>query len=360
MQKVQEYVLQDKVIFVGLEDSKSTWRICVRSERMIVDQTGMPSEYENLRNYLRSRYPGCTIRLMYEAGFGGFWLHDKLEADGIDCIVTPPNKVTEEKVNRVKTDRVDARRLSKNLENGDYRSCHVPDRELRDDRQISRTLVMIQKDIIRTKNRIRRFLDFHGLNGLVKSGRWQASDYKRIRALELPGSLGISFGVILSELDMLLEYRTQLKRQLFALTKKARYCQTFRHFESSPGIGWLTAIRLVLEWGEDLSRFYSGKAFSSFLGLTASEYSTGEAIRRGRITGQGHGFVRAWLIQSSWIAVRKDPVLLKKFQNVRKNTGSQKKAIVAVARKLSVRLWHLANFNEDYQRGLLEEQWVTA
>jgi transposase len=163
MKKIQEHIVKGKGIFVGLEDSKSTWRICVRSEGMIVDETGMPTEYLNLRNYLKSRYPGCTIRLMYEAGFGGFWLHDQLEADGIDCIVTPPNKVTQEKVNRVKTDRVDARRLSKNLENRDYRSCHVPDLELREDRQISRTLVMIQKDIIRVKNRIRRFFDFHGL-----------------------------------------------------------------------------------------------------------------------------------------------------------------------------------------------------
>ena len=60
---------------------------------------------------------------MYEAGFQGFWLHDLLEKDGIDCIVTPPNKVVQEKDNRVKTDKVDARRLAKNLENGVI--CHV-------------------------------------------------------------------------------------------------------------------------------------------------------------------------------------------------------------------------------------------
>lgn len=45
----------------------------------------------------------------------GGWLHDKLVGDGICCVVTPPNKVTQEKVNKVKTDRVDARRLARNL-----------------------------------------------------------------------------------------------------------------------------------------------------------------------------------------------------------------------------------------------------
>jgi transposase len=360
MQKIQDYVLKDKMIFVGLEDSKSTWRICVRNQGMIVDQTSMPTRYENLRNYLKSRYPGCNIKLIYEAGFGGFWLHDLLEADGIDCIVTPPNKVTEEKVNRVKTDRIDARRLSKNLENNDYRSCHVPDQERRADRQISRTLLMIQKDIIRTKNRIRRFLDFHGLNDLVNPGRWTGTEYKRLRTIDLRGTLHISFELLLKELDQLLEHRRYLRKELYALTMKARYSETYHHLKSTPGIGWLTAIRLVLEWGEDLTHFSCGKSFSNYLGLTSSEYSTGQKTRRGRITGQGHGFVRAWLIQCSWIAIRKDPVLLKKFQNVWKNSGSKKKAIVAVARKLSVRLWHLVVFNEDYQLGLLEERQIAA
>ena len=71
----------------------------------------------------------------------------------------------QEKVNKVKTDKIDARRLAKNLENGDYVTCHVPDRERREDRQISRTLNQIQCKIVSTKNQIRRFLDFHGLNG---------------------------------------------------------------------------------------------------------------------------------------------------------------------------------------------------
>lgn len=360
MKKVQEHIVKGKDIFAGLEDSKKSWKVCVRNERMIVHEVSMPARYEALRNYLRNRYPDCRISLMYEAGFGGFWLHDRLEEDGVDCIVTPPNKVTEEKSNKVKTDRVDARRLAKNLENGDYRSCHVPDKELREDRQTSRTLVQIQKDITRVKNRIRKFFDFHGLNDLMKVGRWGASDYSGLRTLELGDSLQFSLSIYLDELERLLEYRTRLKKRLMDLTKKARYRETYLHFKSSPGVGWLTAIRLVLEWGEDLSRFEGGRVFSSFAGLTPSEYSTGDFIRKGRITRQSHDFVRAWLIQCSWVAIRRDPVLLGKFQDVFRNTGSKKKAIVAVARKLTVRLWHLAVYRENYEVGLIEEQTLAA
>lgn len=125
----------------------------------------MPTEYDNLRTFFERKFPECRIQVIYEAGFQGFWLHDLLEHDGIDCIVTPACKVTQEKVNRVKTDKIDARRLAKVLETGDYTSCWVPDRELREDRQISRTLTQMQRNIVATKNRMRRFLEFHGLNG---------------------------------------------------------------------------------------------------------------------------------------------------------------------------------------------------
>ena len=160
MKKMQDFIVEGKSVFVGLEDSKRTWKLCVRSTGMVVHETSMPTEYGNLRRYLQGRYPGCTIRVMYEAGFAGFWLHDCLEADGVDCVVTPAHMVTQEKVNKVKTDKIDARRLAKNLENGDYVACHVPDLERREDRQISRTLNGVQCKIVSTKNQIRRFLDF--------------------------------------------------------------------------------------------------------------------------------------------------------------------------------------------------------
>jgi transposase len=107
---------------------------------------------------------------------------------------------------------------------------------------------------------------------------------------------------------------------------------------SCVGVGWLSAIRFTLEWG-DMSRFAGGKQLASYTGLTSSEYSTGESVHRGHITHQGNGQVRAWLIQCAWKAIRQDGVLLSKYRRV-KGPGEErkKKAIVAVARKLAVRM----------------------
>jgi len=337
MRKIQDYILKDNKIYVGLEDSKRTWKLCIRSDGMIVHETSMPADYDNLKRYLGGCYPGCRIQVIYEAGFSGFWLHDLLMRDEIDCVVTPANRVTVAKVNKIKTDKRDARRLAKNLENGDYVRCHVPDAERREDRQLSRTLEQIQRDIIRAKNRIRRFLDFHGLNGDMKHGNWYSSDYRKLRELPLQGSLKVCLDSYLHILDELEETKAAFQKELSLLCKKERYAQSVNAKKSIPGIGLLTAIRLTLEWGE-MSRFPSGKHIASFTGLTSREYSTGDSIRRGRITGHGSESVRSWLIQSSWRALRLDPALLEKFQKVWKNSGSKKKAIVAIARKMAVRM----------------------
>jgi len=97
MRKIQDFVLKGEQIFVGLEDSKKTWKACVRSERIVVNEASMPAEYENLRNYFRNKFSACEIRVMYEAGFRGFELHDLLDEDGWECVVTPPHTVTQEK-----------------------------------------------------------------------------------------------------------------------------------------------------------------------------------------------------------------------------------------------------------------------
>jgi transposase len=283
---MQDFIVKGKDIFIGLEDSKRTWKISCRCEKMEIHYTSMPADYAVLRSYLQKNYVECRITVIYEAGFKGFGLHDKLVEDGYSCIVTPPNKVTQEKVSRVKTDKIDCRRLATNLENSDFKKCHVPDKEILSDRQISRTLIAIQKDLVRTRNRIRKFLDFHGIDKGFPAGAWGKADYDRLMKLELDGMLRISLKVLTDLLTHLLSAKKLLKQELLLLTKKERYAAVYKIFNSAPGIGWFTAIRLVLEWGEDLSRFKTAKKFGSFAGLCASEYSSGDTVLKGNITGQ--------------------------------------------------------------------------
>jgi hypothetical protein len=59
--KVQDFVVKGKEVFVGLEDSKSTWKIAVGCERMLIHQVSMEAKYPALIGYLRNRFPECAI-----------------------------------------------------------------------------------------------------------------------------------------------------------------------------------------------------------------------------------------------------------------------------------------------------------
>jgi len=351
MRKMTEIIVSGKPIFVGLEDAKRSWKLCVRCEGMIVHEVSMPAAYSALRGYLTGRYPGCHIMVMYETGFSGFNLYDKLTADGIGCVVTPAHTVQQAKVSRVKTDRTDARLLAGNLEAGTYVVCRVPDRPQREDRQVSRTVSQMQRHIVSVKNQIRRFLEFHGLDEGLAAGRWRDHDYRSLDVASLPSSLRISLGALLSLLTTLEQLHADLKQELKQLSQHPRYQASVVAKASCPGVGWLSAIRFTLEWGA-MSRFESGEQIASFVGLTAAETSSGESIHRGHITGQGSGQVRAWLIQCAWRAIRLDPVLLHKFRAVWSASSSKKKAIVAVARKLVVRMRTVELTGQPYVVGV--------
>jgi transposase len=357
MRKIREHILEGKEIFVGLEDSKRTWKLCVRSEQTVVHETTMPAQYEALSGYFRNRFPDCTIHVIYEAGFRGFGLHDQLVGDGWDCVVTPPHTVTDEKCQRKKNDRIDCRRLAKNRENGDYKSCFVPDPELREDRQVSRVYGQLMRDTVRVSNRIRRVLEFHGLDQQFAPGKWTTARYRELQQglgqMGLSDSLQFSLEILLTEWEQLRGLRKRVLSQLRTLARSERYRSTVNLLKSAPGVGLLTAIRLALEWG-DVRRFARKENFASFLGLTPAEYSTGETERKGHITKQGNPGPRTWLVESSWVAIKYDPVLLEKYQNVYRSSGKKKVAIVAVARKLGLRLRAVLLTGEPYIVGIVE------
>ena len=65
------------------------------------------------------------------------------------------------------------------------------------------------------------------------------------------------------------------------------------------GIATRTALGLLAEIG-DFRRFASPRELMSYLGLTPSEYSSGEQQHRGHITKTGNRHARRLLIEAAW------------------------------------------------------------
>lgn len=129
------------------------------------------------------------------------------------------------------------------------------------------------------------------------------------------------------------------------------YKERVQLLKSIPGVGDLSAMTILLEIF-DISRFRSGEKFASYIGLVPSEYSSGEKTRRGHLSGMGNKTLRGLFIEIAWTAIRKDPVLLDKYDRVRKGKSSSE-TIVAVANSLAKRVRHVLKNREPYCLGVV-------
>ena len=353
--KMVNGIIESQEIFVGLEDSKKTWKVCVRANKQIVNEASMPAKYDTLKAYFDNNFPRCKVHVIYEAGFKGFGLYYALTTDGHACTVVPPHTVVQAKCSRVKNDRSDARLLAKNLEDGNCGACHVPDQERLADRQVVRSLNMVNKDIKQAKNRVRSFLFMYGIETGIVVATWTDNHYKRLRQIEVANPVLREYlDDLLDRLFFLWVQRDKYVKKLRELSKKERYVRFVKIAKTLPGVGVLTAIRLVLELGEDLTRFTSGEEIASFVGLGGVEHSTGETEKKGGISKQGNKMVRAWLVESAWVAIRKDPALQVFYSRIKQNSGHYNKAIVAVARKLITRLRSCVVNDTNYVFGVVQ------
>lgn len=337
MAKIDVVLVRDQEVFVGIDVSARSYAVAVRSGRQLVYRTTVPAQYAHLRA-LWVRLPGCRIHAVYEAGFSGFALHDELCADGIDACVTPPSKIPRTG-DKVKTDRLDAQKLAEHLEHGALRRCRVPSPQLRADREWSRYLQQLTQQQTRLKVQIKLRLAVHGLTPpLDQARRWSKAYRAQVLAtVGVDGPVAVVLRDMMERLEDAERRCTQAKQALRQLARSETYRRSVELLASAPGIGWLTAIRLVLEWG-DLRAFASGAAFASYLGLTPSEYSSADRTHRGAITRQGNGWVRTWLIEAAWRAITVDPALGARFRRLAPGHTHKNRAIVAVARTLALRL----------------------
>lgn len=348
-----EKFTENKTVSCGIDVHKSHWNLCFMSDTMIVEKKKMPSDFAVLSAHVDRYYPNAReLRFVYEAGFSGFHLHRQLAAAGHSCTVTPPNRVPTYN-DKVKTDKRDAQKLAQYHAGGLLKEVFVPPASIEADRQILRLRYSCQKKLTRVKNQIKSLCHLHGIEKPASILSYWSKRY--IVWLE---SIVFEHDNLRMVLDMLLqEYRflrlqiVELTRQLRVLSKSAPYEKYYQILFSCPGIGLITAMTFLLELA-DVARFPSAEAFSSYLGLTPSQFSSGSRVRLGHITREGNAHLRRVLVESAWTVIRHDPFLREKYDRIRAKGTNGKKAIVGVARSLAVRLRRCLLDDMSYEIGI--------
>jgi transposase len=125
MRQPKHQITGEEDLFVGIDPHKDRWHVTIRTLDLELFSGSIPGTWEALQRVL-ARYHGHPLQAVYEAGYFGFRLHDRLVNRGIPCIVTPPSLIPQEYGNRVKTDRRDSRKLAHLLAKGLLKRVWVP------------------------------------------------------------------------------------------------------------------------------------------------------------------------------------------------------------------------------------------
>jgi transposase len=142
--------------------------------------------------------------------------------------------------------------------------------------------------------------------------------------------------VELELLDVLDEQLKIVDRKLDALGSED---ERIERLQQVKGVGPRLAEALVAHL-DDPHRFKSGRQVSAYVGLVPRQFESGTMKRVGRITRRGPSLLRGMLIEVAWMVYRHNPWAKRFVLNVSRGMKQRKKiAIVALARKLLVRLW---------------------
>jgi len=115
-------------LFCGMDVDKKSISITFVSHDGFVRSMKIPYDSANLIQYVRRRFPDKRVAFIYEAGPTGFGLYDDLVAQGYVCLVIAPTQMARSAADRVKTNRLDSRKLAEKLRGGEAKGIHVPNR----------------------------------------------------------------------------------------------------------------------------------------------------------------------------------------------------------------------------------------
>lgn len=296
--------------------------------------------------------PG-EVKFCYEAGVCGFTLQRQIEAIGHQCSVIAPSLVPRKPGERVKTDRRDAKKLLGQFAAGQLTEVYPPNPEQEAARDLARARNSASENLKRIRHQLIKFLTRHGY--IYNNGsHWTNKHLAWMRALKFDSSdLQEVFEIYYVELQHCIQRLDSLDKKLEELARRPEYRKVVALLCCFKGIKTLSAIILITEIFE-FGRFDSPEALMSYLGLTPSQYSSGDRSVSGPITKTGNSRVRRLLVESSW-SYQHRPSIGKDLQRRRKG---QPQWAINIADKAMLRLhqryWRLV------RRGVLPNKAIIA
>ncbi len=356
MRQINQKEFKDQEFYIGMDVHKKNWVITLRNNNMELKTFSMDPSPELLYKHLHCNYPGGRYFSAYEAGFCGFWIHRSLESLGIKNLVIHAADVASTNKERTnKTDKVDSRKIARELENKSLNSIYIPDELHQQLRSLCRLRGQSVVNQTRVKNRIKGHLHTYGIPipCQVEMPHWSGNFINWLLSLEFSQACGKDYLIFcLEELQQHRQRIVDITRILRSHLKSHSLYEPFVFLRSIPGIGLVVALSFYTEI-MDINRFPTFDQLASFVGLVPSVHGTGDKIIEQGLTKRRNRYLRHLIVEAAWIAVRKDPALLHAFNQLTRRMKKQD-AIIRIAKKLLRRIRYVWKNQTPYVLAVVE------
>ena len=291
-----------------------------------------------------------TDAVVLEATTNAWTFYDQVAPRVGRAVVAHPGLVKVIASARVKTDNRDvlqlARLLAANMTEVTLviPEVWVPPLEVRELRALLSHRRRLIKMRTMTRNRLNSVIHRYNLTPprgelfLLKHRAWWLG-------LQLSPTEKLRIRQDLATLDHLEPEIVEVEEELFRLSTAPPWVEHVPYLMQLPGFGIIVAMTVLSAIG-DVTRFPSDKKLVGYAGLGASVHDSGETHRTGRITKTGRKDLR-WITEVTLVMVESARIVVlyheywkREYAKLEKRMDSNK-AIVVIARKLLVGVWHV-------------------
>jgi len=320
--------------YAGLDVSMKKTSICIVNEQgKIVHESEVKTDPHALADAIEKT--NLKIELIgFESGSLGHYLIQGFKERALPAVCIDARKMSAILSVRVnKTDKNDARGIADALRTGMFSRVHEKPQESIDRGAVltmRRCLVKQRTDI---KNHVRGVLKTYGIR-LGSVGPTKFSETVNRRIQDLDSLVRETMERTLELFDMQTKHIAEIDLKLLQIAnqdKEARLLMT------AQGVGPITALTFKAEIF-DPTRFPNSRTVGAYLGMTPTQYSSGETNKQGRISKCGSNELRSLLTEAGNVILTRSQKWskLKAWGLKLMRKKGHKKACLAVGRKLGV------------------------
>ena len=285
--------------------------------------------------------------VVIESTSNAWEIYDLIDPLVSKALVANPLKVGEIAGAKVKTDKLDVERLLTLLIADIVPEVWVPPHHVRDLRSLISHRWRIHKQIAMTKNRLHSFI--HRFNLIPPEGPlfsdtnrswWLEQNFSPIVRLQIQQDL--------ATLSHLSDLKEAVHQELTRLSNSHPWASDMVFLMQIPGLGVVLSMTVLSAIG-DISRFAHAKNLVGYAGLGAGVHDSGKKHQGKGITKRGRKELRWAMVEVAWGAVRSDPHWKSQYENLKLRGKHANEAIVAIARKLLVSIWHVLTKREPHR-----------